>query len=101
MISDALKLPGPGPSPLDILDILSSPLLPGLAPELVPFRDQAAVIVAKFEGHHSCNSCARNAAWAGLASIAMELNKRRNENPELAAVFSTLLTSAEQVATHV
>ena len=99
MIAEAIQ--SPGPSSLDVLKALESPLLDGLAPELVELRAEAVGVAERLEGPQKCEGCARNAAMRALADIAMRINNKLQEDPHLAEVFPALMTSAEQVLAHV
>lgn len=81
---------------LDILRILDSPQLPGLAPELIPFRDRALAIAKSLGTPQGCQSCAKAAAHRGLLAIAIELRTVLAGNPTLLGIVEILGTPAAQ-----
>jgi hypothetical protein len=80
---------------LEILLILDSPQLNGLAPELVIYRDRVQVEAARIE-KASCSSCTQRKVYRALKKIAMELAKTVFKSPELQKVMDALQASAAQ-----
>jgi hypothetical protein len=88
---------------LEILVLLDSPLLPGLAPELVPLRDRVAAEIAKLEAAR-CTNCAKKSIHRNLRRIAEEMGAMIRKSPDLQRVVDALQISsaqAKQEPTHV
>lgn len=81
---------------LEILVILDSPQLDGLAPELAPYRDRVQEAAAKIASA-SCSSCARRKTHRILQRIAAEMTKKIYASPALHRVLDALFTTAAQV----
>lgn len=80
---------------LDLVETLKSPLLPTLAPEFIPFREKAEIIVKEVKS--GCTSCEKRAQYAKL--VALEIEMKNILTPELRSVLPTLLRSARGVRT--
>ncbi len=76
------------------LHLLDSPLLPTLAPELVPIRD--LVLEAMKSGSASgCTSCQKRAVITKLAELHAQMQELIDGSPDLQQVLPQLLTSAK------
>ena len=88
------------PNPLEVLVALESPLLDGLAPELVDIRARASQAAAKLEGPSECSSCERGRVLRTLAVLAEELQGKLDADPALRSVFPSLMITAKQSMSH-
>jgi len=85
---------------LDVLVALESPLLDGLAPELVGLRARAAEAAAHLEDPAGCQGCARAAVIRTMTVLATELQATLDSSPELRGLFPALMTTAQQSMHH-
>lgn len=89
------------PNPLEVLIALESPLLDGLAPELVLLRTRVAEVAAALDKPAECTGCERGRVLRTLAVFAEELQARLDADPALRSVFPSLMITAKQSMSHV
>jgi hypothetical protein len=81
---------------INALVALESPLLQGLAPELIDLRDRAVEVANRMEAPGGCSSCAKQRGALDLRIIASELMARVNNSPQLSGIFPSLMITAKQ-----
>lgn len=82
-------------SDLEVLLILGSPQLDGLAPELTGFRDELEKISLPLDTA-SCTGCAKRGIRRRLGALAARVSDTIKASPQLQGVVDALMTTAIQ-----
>lgn len=82
-----------------MIALLDSPLLPVMAPELVPLRDEALVMAKAHanERTNGCSACRQREHLVALTRFSDRVSSVIDSNQQLKAIVPQLLSTAKQV----